>query len=68
MKYSKSPAQILIRWTLQKEVIVIPKSSRKERIRENADVFDFKISQEDMDRLDAFHKNLRVSWDPTTIY
>jgi len=66
-KYSKSPAQILIRWTLQKEVIVIPKSSRKERIRENADVFDFKISQEDMDRLDAFHKNLRVSWDPTTI-
>jgi diketogulonate reductase-like aldo/keto reductase len=66
-KYSKSPAQILIRWTLQKEVIVIPKSSRKEKIRENADVFDFKISQEDMDRLDAFHKNLRVSWDPTTI-
>ena len=66
-KYSKSPAQVLIRWTLQKEVIVIPKSSRKDRIRENADVFDFKISPEDMDRLDAFHKNLRVSWDPTTI-
>jgi diketogulonate reductase-like aldo/keto reductase len=66
-KYSKSPAQILIRWTLQKEVIVIPKSSRKERIRENTDVFDFEISAEDMDRLDAFHKNLRVSWDPTTI-
>jgi diketogulonate reductase-like aldo/keto reductase len=66
-KYSKSPAQVLIRWTLQKEVIVIPKSSRKDRIRENADVFDFEISVEDMDRLDAFNKNLRVSWDPTTI-
>lgn len=66
-KYSKSPAQILIRWTLQKEVVVIPKSSRKERIRENADVFDFVISPEDMDALDAFNKNLRVSWDPTTI-
>jgi diketogulonate reductase-like aldo/keto reductase len=65
-KYSKSPAQILIRWTLQKEVVVIPKSSRKERIRENADVFDFVISPEDMDALDAFNKNLRVSWDPTT--
>jgi diketogulonate reductase-like aldo/keto reductase len=66
-KYSKSVAQILIRWTLQKEVIVIPKSSRKERIRENADVFDFVISPEDMDRLDVLHENLRVSWDPTTI-
>ncbi len=66
-KYSKTTAQILIRWTLQKEVIVIPKSSRREKIRENADIFDFKISSEDMDRLDAFHKNLRVSWDPTTI-
>ena len=66
-RYSKSVAQILIRWTLQKEVIVIPKSSQKERIRENADVFDFVLSDEDMDRLDALHKNLRVSWDPTTI-
>jgi diketogulonate reductase-like aldo/keto reductase len=64
---SRSPAQILIRWTLQKDVVVIPKSSRKERIQENADVFDFVISTEDMDRLDALHENLRVSWDPTTI-
>lgn len=66
-EYSKSPAQIFIRWTLQKAVIVIPKSSRKERIRENAEVFDFEISPDDMDRLDALHENLRVSWDPTTI-
>jgi diketogulonate reductase-like aldo/keto reductase len=66
-KYSKSTAQILIRWTLQKGVVVIPKSSRKDRVRENADVFDFDISQEDMDRLDAMNENLRVSWDPTTI-
>ncbi len=65
--YSKSPAQIVIRWALQKDVIVIPKSSRKERIRSNADVFDFAISSEDMERLDDLHENLRVSWDPTTI-
>ena len=65
--YTKTPAQILIRWTLQKEVVVIPKSSRKERIRENADVFDFAISPQDMKRLDALHENLRVSWDPTAI-
>jgi len=53
---------------LQKEVVVIPKSSQKDRIRENADVFDFTILPEDIDRLDAFQKNLRVSWDPTTIF
>jgi diketogulonate reductase-like aldo/keto reductase len=66
-KYGKSSAQILIRWALQKQVIVIPKSTRMDRIRENADVFDFEISPEDMVELDAFHKNLRVSWDPTSV-
>lgn len=64
---AKSPAQILIRWALQKDVIVIPKSSRKDKIRENAAVFDFAISREDMDRLDALHGNFRVTWDPTTV-
>ncbi len=66
-RYSKTPAQILIRWVLQKEVVVIPKSSHKERILENADVFDFEISPEDMTLLDSFKQNLRTSWDPTTI-
>ena len=65
-KYSKSPAQILIRWALQKEVVVIPKSSRKDRILENADVFDFTISPEDMKVLDSFNEDLRTSWDPST--
>jgi diketogulonate reductase-like aldo/keto reductase len=66
-KYSKTPAQILIRWVLQKDVVVIPKSSHKERILENADVFDFEISPEDMKLLDSFNQNMRTSWDPTTI-
>jgi diketogulonate reductase-like aldo/keto reductase len=65
-KYSKTPAQILIRWALQKDVVVIPKSSRRERIKENADVFDFTISAEDMDILDSFNQELHTSWDPTT--
>jgi diketogulonate reductase-like aldo/keto reductase len=63
--YSKTPAQILIRWGLQKEVVVIPKSSRKERIKENSEVFDFVISGEDMRLLDSFDRNLRTSWDPS---
>jgi diketogulonate reductase-like aldo/keto reductase len=52
--YDKTLAQILIRWALQHHVVVIPKSSHQERIQENADVFDFAISDEDMARLDAF--------------
>jgi diketogulonate reductase-like aldo/keto reductase len=55
-KYHKSPAQILIRWCLQKEIIVIPKSVHKERIRENAAVYDFEILEADMEELDGFGK------------
>lgn len=66
-KYSRTPAQILIRWVLQHGIVVIPKSSRKEKIEENAAVFDFTISPEDMNTLDSFHQNLRTSWDPSRI-
>jgi len=50
--HQKSPAQVLIRWALQKGVVVLPKSQRQEHIEENARVFDFEISPEEMDRLD----------------
>ena len=66
-KYSKSTAQILIRWGLQHKIIVIPKSSNKERIEQNADVFDFDISDEDMKVLNSFNDNYRAAWDPTDI-
>jgi methylglyoxal/glyoxal reductase len=64
-KYRRSPAQIMIRWALQHEVIVIPKSSNKIRIEANAKVFDFSISTEDMKVLDGFNEDLHTSWDPT---
>ena len=64
-KYNKSTAQLLIKWGLQHGLIVIPKSSKKERILENYLVFDFKISKEDMKTLDGFNENLRTCWDPT---
>ena len=61
----KSPAQILIRWALQHGLVVIPKSANRRRIFEDADVFDFEISAEDMEILDRFNENLRTCWDPT---
>jgi diketogulonate reductase-like aldo/keto reductase len=62
---TKSTAQILIRWALQHGLVVIPKSADRRRIFENADVFDFEISAEDMWVLDRFNENLRTCWDPT---
>ena len=49
--YGKSPAQVLIRWVLQHDIVVIPKSTNPNRIEENANVFDFEISDEDMKKL-----------------
>jgi diketogulonate reductase-like aldo/keto reductase len=62
---TKSTAQILIRWALQHNLVVIPKSANHSRIRENAEVFDIAITGEDMRTLDGFNENLRTCWDPT---
>jgi diketogulonate reductase-like aldo/keto reductase len=64
-KYKKSTAQILIRWALEHQFVVIPKSSNENRIIENADIFDFSLSAQDMDFLDSLNENLATSWDPT---
>jgi len=58
--YGKTAAQILVRWSLQHELIVIPKSSHDERILENSQVFDFHINQKDMEILDSLNENLRT--------
>ena len=65
-KYYKNTAQILIRWALQRGIVAIPKSSKEENIRDNASVFDFTISPEDMRALDSFNENMRIGWDPST--
>ncbi len=64
-KYKKTPAQLMLRWVIQHGLPVMPKSKSKERIKENADIFDFSISQSDMEHLDSFNENLHISWDPT---
>jgi len=66
-KYSKTPAQLMIRWGLQHGLVVIPKSTGEERIRENSQVLDFEISSEDMKSLDSLNEDLRLNWDPTSV-
>lgn len=59
--YGKSVAQILIRWSLQHGLVVIPKTLKKDRMKENIDVFDFEISSEDMLTLDNLNTNEHIA-------
>ena len=64
-KYGKSVAQIMIRWQLQQNVVVIPKSANAARIKENAAVFDFEISADDMARISGLDREeYTISWRP----
>ena len=63
-KYNKSVAQVILRWDLQNEVVTIPKSIKEHRIIENAEVFDFELSQEDMDRIDGLNQDSRAGSHP----
>ena len=67
-KYGKTPAQIVIRWHLQHGLVTIPKSVRESRIRENADVFDFELEPEDMNRIDDLNENRRTGPDPDNFH
>ncbi|MFD2387644.1 aldo/keto reductase [Enterococcus rivorum] len=62
--YGKSAAQIILRWHLQHDVIAIPKSVHQERIKENFNIFDFELTLEDMEQIDALNENKRIGPDP----
>jgi 2,5-diketo-D-gluconate reductase A len=65
-EYSRTPAQVLIRWSLQLGNVVIPRSAEPERIAENIDVFDFELAAEHMDALNGLNDGTRVREDPLT--
>ena len=63
---NKSAAQVIIKWNMQHNVVVIPKSVTSSRIEENIDVFDFELSAEQMKRIDDLNKDQRIGPDPDT--
>jgi len=63
-KYGKSPSQIVLRWDLQKEIVTIPKSIHKNRIVENAQIFDFELDEEDINIIDSLNRNYRYGPNP----
>lgn len=63
-KYGKSAAQVVIRWHIQRGVVVLPKSTHAERIKQNFDVFDFNLTSEDMTAITALNTGKRNGADP----
>lgn len=64
----KTGAQVLVRWSIEKGFVTLPKSVKTARLLENADVFDWSLPKEAMDKLDAFesHWVTMPAWDPVT--
>lgn len=57
VKYERTPAQIILRWNVQQGVIIIPKSVHRERMRENLNIWDFELDEEDMMRITELDKD-----------
>jgi len=66
LRFGKSPAQVLLRWGLQKGFVVLPKSVTPARIAENATLFDFSLDDTAMRQLDGLEEGLVTGWDPAT--
>ncbi|ASR49022.1 aldo/keto reductase [Paenibacillus kribbensis] len=63
-KYGKTSSQVILRWHLDRGIVTIPKSVTAHRIRENADLFDFELTAEDINRINALHLDERVGTHP----
>jgi D-xylose reductase len=62
-RHGKSPAQVLLRWGVQRGTAVIPKTTRSERLRENFDIFNFELSVDEMSAITSLNRNRRFN-DP----
>ncbi|WP_140917964.1 aldo/keto reductase [Limnobaculum xujianqingii] len=66
--YHKSPAQVVLRWHLQQDMVIIPKSVTPSRIAENVDIYDFALSEEHMTMIDGLNRDYRTGHDPDDVY
>lgn len=66
-KHHKTPAQIMLRWCVEKGTIPLPKSTHAERVQENMAIFDFSLDEADMEKLASLDDNHRTCWDPTHV-
>lgn len=62
--HNKSVAQIVLRWNFQRNIVALPKSSNKDRLKENLNIFDFELSDIEMNTIYSLNKNLRLGSDP----
>lgn len=65
--HSKSPAQVILRWDYQRGVVTIPKSANKERMKQNLDIFDFELTDDEIQKINSLDKNLRVGPNPDKV-
>lgn len=65
-QYHKTAAQIILRWHLQRDMMIIPRSSNEKRLKENLEVFDFTLSDSDMQRIDSLNTSRRMGANPDT--
>jgi methylglyoxal/glyoxal reductase len=66
-KYGKTPAQVVLRWNMDKGFVTIPKSVKIERLKENISIFDFELDKNDIARIDSMNINYRTGPDPDLI-
>lgn len=66
-KYNKSSSQVLLRWSIQQGCVPLAKSSKQEHMQENFNIFDFELTQEDMQTINNLNQDLRFSPDPTNL-
>lgn len=66
-KHSKSTAQVMLRWCVQNNMVVLPKSVTPMRIKENINIFDFELDEDDLLQIEKLEKNFRTCWDPTDV-
>lgn len=66
-KHGKTPAQIMLRWLVEQGLVVIPKSSHRDRLQQNFDIFDFKLDATDLKKIAGLDRNLRTCWDPSDV-